>query len=275
MKPIFNSIVSIYCIYFSVCCSLAQAAPQTEQLNPKNLTKSGRFSIEATGGVISGGFRDEMYSPFNYDNVGFSSGLTLGYGFKKSIIELNLGYGQSRLTTPLSKNFESDYYGVTISASYLHPVWQPSKKLTLLVGGGYSFRLDGVIKDMGNYTYIASHSFEPVVRFDYHLHKRHSFSTRFSLYLLGFVSRPSYNRIPEYDDNEIVIVDYILKEISVSNFAFIGQYLDFNLNVDYTFHLSRVIDLGLRYRFRVQKFNEIQPLSQFNNSFMLTAKVTL
>ncbi len=235
------------------------------------------FTLEARGGFLGGGFRDEMFSPLNYAKTGFTVGLGGEYRFGKSQIGFDLNYNQATAKSHVSDFFTSDFYSGHIAADYLHALRQPSAKLNLWLGGGYRFALEGLIWEMDGYTYISSHSFAPIFKVDWNITAKHLISTRLSAYLFGFVSRPPYNYMPGYYDDTYhkSYVSYLMSELRDVKFAFAGQYWDLNWTASYHYRLSPRVMLGLRYGFRFQRYRRDPFVSQYDNTIACSVKIKL
>ncbi len=242
-------------------------------LSTVGFSQTKGWNIDMGTGYRAGYFHDKTLSPLNYIKSDFATTISAGYSWQcGSVIEFGFGGAIGQISAP-SRYTATDNYNFNLFANYLVKVgnWN---NFTMLAGGGYQMRIDFSLRTLSLYSYIASHSLRPIIQGNWNFN-RNNISTRLDFHLLGFVSRPPYSRLPNYDDQPHDYCEYILGEFFSGDFATIGQFWDLNLGVEYCYALSNVVAVGVSYELRTTQYLKPSAVSIIDNTLMAKVRFRL
>ncbi|WP_341225946.1 hypothetical protein [uncultured Arcticibacterium sp.] len=251
---IFNTIIIL------VLCSFASKAQQK--------------SLSIDLGVNQGFFKDRVFSPVNYH----SYGTTFGVEYRKvnsgdDIFLAKFSGAISTLKSDYSIFFDTNDYQVNLELGYLKNVL--NKRLNLNLGGQLHSYINADLFDGTEaITFFSNHSLEAAAILNYKLKTKHSFESKLSIPLVGYMVRPQYSGWDKYiSDNADKAAKIILYDRGT--LTSINDFKAINWQAKYSYQLGPKMAVGLSYQFRYYTTEIPDKTAIANNQLSLSTKFTL
>ncbi|MEO0330684.1 MAG: hypothetical protein AAF223_03215 [Bacteroidota bacterium] len=229
-------------------------------LNVQAQTDQPRNQISLMAGFGGGQWKDQFYSPLNYD---VSSSLWQ-FGWERStrrghIFVLETQSIAAKLTPDAGEQFESEMIGFELQTAWL---WK-LKEIThwqFHLGPEYSTGSQVTTWEDGNnlssaYTYLSTHGLSITGRASYQL-DRWNLSGQVSLPVLMYASRPPYTGITDATESSD-----LLFRMKNGDWHSLDSYVVPEVRVQAEYELRRWIGLAAQYHFAYQDVDSGQPMS--------------
>lgn len=241
------------------------------QLVAQEKSINNRIGIEF--GYNQGYFKDLLFSPLNYTQGGFITGLHYTHQSPKDkhIIEFNAQYSSGNFKVENLANFTAPYLFGKFQLGYLHklPVFKP-ENLKLYLGGEYQTQIHYLnwLGPQNAASWLGTHGIRIKALVSYQIHKKHQLQTTLSLPLFQSLVRPPYNVRDEFvDENQSNLLALIFRGKPAS----VNKYFAIDWETTYRFIISKRFDLMVTYNMIYQRVFDIHHLIQFQNQFKIGA----
>lgn len=251
-------------ILFFLILSCVQVFSQRENTNYKN-------GIGIQINPISIGYlKDSNFSPLNNSEKGIEFGLSY-FRQKKNTFLLELRFGHNNISTANIDFLATTHLQGNLILDYHFNKNTNNEKLKYFFGPQYKFNFNFISDNRDLvFSYSVAHNFSAVGGIKYQLSDRHSLVSSLSLPIFSLIIQPPYNGFNEALE---VNSDKPLKLITDGKFLSFNKYQAFNFAFNYTYLLSKRLDLMLGYELHYQRINDLHLFIHAQHQFLLKTTI--
>ena len=220
--------------------------------------------------ISIGYLKDSNFSPLNYTEKGLGFGLSY-FRQKKNTFLLDIRFGFNSMTTPKVDFFSTTHLQGNLILDYHFNKNTSNEKLKYYFGPQYKFNFN-FLSDNSDlaFSYFATHNFSVLGGIEYQLANRHRVASSLSLPVFALIIQPPYNG---FDEALEVKSNQPLKLITDGKFLSFNKYQAFNFAFNYTYLLSKRLDLMFAYELHYQRINDLHKFILAQHQFILKTTI--
>ena len=204
--------------------------------------------------------KDYNLSPLHIKGRGFFMDIEYLRNIKKKdIIHTNFNISIAELASEASIFFKYNRFLFSFEMNYLKKVNLKNKSFSLHTGLGAFTTVDAVFYNGTDaVSFFGLHGMQATSMMNYQFHKKHRIGASLSIPLIGMLNRPPYTGWDKYivetseNDGNILTIFYR------GDIKTIGTFINFDLNLGYTYSLSNFIDLGIKHKIKYWYTKELE-----------------
>lgn len=231
-------------------------------------------SLSIDLGVNQGFFKDQVFSPVNYQIGGTAFGVEYRKVKQSNNIFLAKFSGAiSKLNSDYSSYFTTSDFQANLELGYLKNV--RNKALSLNLGGQLHSYINADFFDGTEaITFFSNHSLEVAAIMNYKLKTKHSFESKLNIPLVAYMVRPQYAGWDKYiSDNADKAAKIVLYDRG--KFTSLNDFKAINWQAKYIYQLGVKMAVGLSYQFRYYSTDIPDKTTIANNQLSLTTNFKL
>lgn len=227
-----------------------------------------QHQINLSGGSIIGVFKDEIFSPFNYDERGHLSGIQYSRSKNDNVFSVSFDFTEAELRTDVSDLFiVEENMLVNFSLDYLKKIAIPNNRFILQLGGQYKTAANLVTwDDLNAFTFNFAHSLGMASALTFQLDGHQSLYTNLTIPLVTLLVRPPYAGL---DKALVENQNRPLHLLTNGTLTSVNKYFAFDWSFGYNLQMSNRWVLNLQYRLQYQHVANVHSYTNLQNQFTL------